>query len=603
MNGANTPIPSRAAASNPSVITATDQDGNDAMQFVSANRLFDSGQFHDLYNFIIVTKADAAWETIDFSVTAHGQTATLLLVNNLFEGVSSVGAASHMIDLADVDAFDEIASFVEGELTTFVTTYTYDLARRLVQEVRATDSGTTTTVFGFDARNNRVLRTVTGDEESYVVAYTYDLNNRLLQKTRTGDEPAVTTFTYDRNGNQLTQSVIAGSDPQSQKTLTYDAFNHLVRVEQGNSVSVYAYRADGLRHTKTVNGHTTTHVWDRGSIILEMNGSGAVVNRFSRGVGHLIRSYHHGFYLFNARTDVVQRVDSNGDILHTYRYDAFGNQLNGDEVNTNPFRFAGEYYDFETGFIYLRARFYNSLTGRMLSEDPHWNIRNMQFGDSPTMHSGRYRPHVWSIMQSGNLFVFAMNNPIAFIDPSGLNCVVTAQRRANQIDAWQNSPVLLDAETIHTIVDAARGSITVEVSYGMGFGGSTQIGIFAINIQGTTRHFAHVFSTDGVTSRVGMGAEISAELFSQIQAGAAIEVSSQSTILEMLRENGANIGPDREVEWFWGVIVADSVTFGNNSSPASSDFVLSFGASVYALVGGGVEVSFNVTEFRSFIRR
>ena len=156
-----------------------------------------------------------------------------------------------------------------------------------------------------------------------------------------------------------------------------------------------------------MNGHTTTHVWDRGSIILEMNGSGAVMNRFSRGVGHLIRSYHHGFYLFNARMDVVQRVDSDGDILHTYRYDAFGNQLNGDSVNTNPFRFAAEYYDFETGFIYLRARFYNPAIGRFISEDPYWTIFNMQSNTE-------------AILQSANLFVFVMNNPVRFIDPSGM---------------------------------------------------------------------------------------------------------------------------------------------------------------------------------------
>ena len=117
------------------------------------------------------------------------------------------------------------------------------------------------------------------------------------------------------------------------------------------------YRANGLRQSKTVNGHTTTHVWDRGSIILELNGSGAVMNRFSRGVGHLIHSDHHGFYLFNARTDVVQRVDSNGDILHTYRYDAFGNQLNGDAVNTNPFRFAAEYYVLRLGLFTLGRDF------------------------------------------------------------------------------------------------------------------------------------------------------------------------------------------------------------------------------------------------------
>ena len=275
----------------------------------------------------------------------------------------------------------------------------------------------TVTRFAFDNRNNRTTRIVTG-AETYTVTYTYDLNNRLLTKVRTGDEPSTTTFTYDNNGNQLTQTTDGDT-----KTLTYDVFNHLVRVERQGMVAVYAYRADGLRQSKTVNGHTTTHVWDRGSIILELNGSGAVMNRFSRGVGHLIRSSHHGFYLFNARTDVVQRVDSNGDILHTYRYDAFGNQQNQDQVNTNPFRFAAEYYDFETGFIYLRARFYNPLTGRMLSEDPHWNIRNMQFGDIQLMRHGRMLPSHLAIIQAANLFVFALNNPVRFIDPSGLRVV------------------------------------------------------------------------------------------------------------------------------------------------------------------------------------
>ena len=270
----------------------------------------------------------------------------------------------------------------------------------------------TLTTFRFDNRNNRISRTVTG-AESYVMTYTYDLNNRLLSKTRTGSNPATTTFTYDRNGNQLTQTT-----GNSTKGLIYDAFNHLVRVVHGNMVAVYEYRADGLRLSKTVNGHTTTHVWEQGSIILEMNGSGAVVNRFSRGLGHLIHSEHHGFYVFNVRGDVVQRVDGTGAILHTYRYDAFGNQLNGSETNTNPFRFAAEYYDWETGFIYLRARFYNPAIGRFISEDPYWTIHNMQFGRNPNPNNPV--PCIQAIMQSSNLFVYVMNNPIRFIDPLGL---------------------------------------------------------------------------------------------------------------------------------------------------------------------------------------
>ena len=73
----------------------------------------------------------------------------------------------------------------------------------------------------------------------------------------------------------------------------------------------YTYRADGLRHSKTSHNATTTHVWNGAHIVLERNDSGVVVNRFYRCVGGLlIRSEHHGWYLFNARGDVVQRVDN-----------------------------------------------------------------------------------------------------------------------------------------------------------------------------------------------------------------------------------------------------------------------------------------------------
>ena len=203
------------------------------------------------------------------------------------------------------------------------------------------------------------------------------------------------------------------------KTLTYDAFNHLIRVEKDGMIATYTYRADSLRHSKTVNGATMTHVWNFGSIVLERNASGAVVNRFHRGLGHLISSEHHGFYLFNVRGDVVQRVDSAGNVIHAYVYDAFGNEQNKDSVNTNPFRFSGEYYDFETGFIYLRARFYNPVLGRFISEDPHWNIRNMQFGDRPAMRVNRAMPNSLAIMQAGNLYAYTINNPVMWTDPSG----------------------------------------------------------------------------------------------------------------------------------------------------------------------------------------
>ena len=110
-------------------------------------------------------------------------------------------------------------------------------------------------------------------------------------------------------------------------------------------------------------------------------------------------------------------------MLYTYRFDAFGNQLLPNDMpdhnpltatqnttNTNPFRFAGEYLDFETGNIYLRARYFNPRTGRFTQEDPHWGLHNMQ-------------SNALSILQSSNLYAGMLNNPIRWNDPSGRSVI------------------------------------------------------------------------------------------------------------------------------------------------------------------------------------
>lgn len=43
-----------------------------------------------------------------------------------------------------------------------------------------------------------------------------------------------------------------------------------------------------------------------------------------------------------------------------------------DSGDTNPFRYCSEYYDAETGNIYLRARYYDLSTCSFIPEDPAW---------------------------------------------------------------------------------------------------------------------------------------------------------------------------------------------------------------------------------------
>jgi len=163
-----------------------------------------------------------------------------------------------------------------------------------------------------------------------------------------------------------------------------------------------------MRIEKVVNGETVVHIWDGGNIVLDVDGDdGAVIDRYIRGIT-LLASEDYGYYLFNAHGDVVQLADGSGAVTKDYDYDAFGVQLDSDgqtvytqtgdalfaDVDANPWRYCGEYFDTETNTIYLRARYYDPVTGRFSSEDP--------------------------IRDGLNWYTYCIGNPIIFIDPWGL---------------------------------------------------------------------------------------------------------------------------------------------------------------------------------------
>ena len=189
----------------------------------------------------------------------------------------------------------------------------------------------------------------------------------------------------------------------------------------GGSYTIdYTYRPDGLRHSKTVDGVKTTHIWNGANIVLELDDGGNVIDRYVRGMG-LIKNGQNQWFHFNAHGDVVGLTNNSGDVTKTYRYDAFGVEINPDPNDKNPWRYCGEYLDLETNTYYLRARYYQPSTGRFLSEDTHWHSGNMIYGDNPRDPLGlnRYTPDITAIRQSGNLYVYCMGNPIRFVDPTG----------------------------------------------------------------------------------------------------------------------------------------------------------------------------------------
>ncbi|WP_337399147.1 RHS repeat-associated core domain-containing protein [Congzhengia sp.] len=116
-----------------------------------------------------------------------------------------------------------------------------------------------------------------------------------------------------------------------------------------------------------------------------MVGLGGIVARKTTGTPMYLFKDVHG-----DTTMLMQGTSQKG----TYDYDAYGKQTDITGTADNPYRYCGEYTDEETGFIYLRNRYYDPSIGRFISEDP---------------------------AKSGSKwYVYCENNPVKFVDPWGL---------------------------------------------------------------------------------------------------------------------------------------------------------------------------------------
>ncbi|MFH1715828.1 MAG: RHS repeat-associated core domain-containing protein [Planctomycetota bacterium] len=93
---------------------------------------------------------------------------------------------------------------------------------------------------------------------------------------------------------------------------------------------------------------------------------------------------------------MVALSDSTGDTVQTYEYSVYGEVSASDPNHPNPYMFAGRRFDIEIGLYYNRARYYNPYIGRFLQIDPVGYEAGM------------------------NLYTYCGNNPVRFVDPSGL---------------------------------------------------------------------------------------------------------------------------------------------------------------------------------------
>jgi RHS repeat-associated protein len=201
------------------------------------------------------------------------------------------------------------------------------------------------------------------------------------------------TYSYDTSGNRT--GIAPGTGKST--TLTYDQANRLTGY--GTSAS-YAYDGDGLRMSKTVNGTKTAFAWDEtGSLpLMLIDGSDSYIYGPYGLPLEKITGTTPAYILHDQQGSTRLLTNARGALVATYAYSTYGKTIQHTGQASTPLQFDAQYTDAESGFQYLRARYYDPSSGVFLTVDPLAEL-------------------------TASPYSFAFNQPVNFSDPDG-RCIV-----------------------------------------------------------------------------------------------------------------------------------------------------------------------------------
>ena len=237
--------------------------------------------------------------------------------------------------------------------------------------------------YTYDGVGNRLKES--NEEETL---YSYQAN-RLMSTT--GQKPYA--FTYDANGNTTAENV---------KGYIYNQNQRLIKVteqsgEQTLTSGEYVYNGNGQRVKKTTAGQSTLFFYDTEGRLIGETGTTSVDYLFCNGKPIAKSEGSSIYYYHTDHLGTPQRMtDADKIVVWDGEFKPFGEIVDITGTIVNNLRFPGQYFDAETGLNYNYFRDYNPKMGRYLQADP------IGFGGGVS------------------LYTYVKNNPINWIDPSGL---------------------------------------------------------------------------------------------------------------------------------------------------------------------------------------
>jgi RHS repeat-associated protein len=290
--------------------------------------------------------------------------------------------------------------------------YTYDQLNQLLSFDRGTLNAAKDGVEGTPTRSQEWALDALGNFTGVTTDGTTETRTHNLQNEVTGVGGA--TLAFDANGNLTTD--------QDGRTLVYDAWNRLVVVKDAGNVTVreYAYDALNRKVTETAGGVTREFLYSAAWQVLEERVGGVADTRYvwspvyvdalvlrdrdTNADGSLDERL---WVVQDANYNVVALVDDSGAVVERYEYDAYGQRTvlapdwsaRASSLYDMRVAWQGLRIDEGIGLYQVRERWVSYVLGRAATADP--------LGLGPDL----------------NMYRWETNNPVAYLDPTGLNTV------------------------------------------------------------------------------------------------------------------------------------------------------------------------------------
>jgi RHS repeat-associated protein len=227
-------------------------------------------------------------------------------------------------------------------------------------------------------------------------------------------------YAYDANGNATSRQG---------NTIAWSSYNYPTTVSAGTGSTAetvsFNYGPSRQRWQQSYSGNSTTEITDYVGGLFEVVTSGGVTNyrHYINAGGENVAVYSRqsngtntfNYMLSDHQASVASITNSSGAQVVGESFTAFGNHRNpttwsGADTTSDLTTIAGitrQGYTFQTalglwmGMNHMNGRVEDSITGRMLSADPH-------IPDTTNP-------------QSYNRYSYANNNPVTFTDPTGFS--------------------------------------------------------------------------------------------------------------------------------------------------------------------------------------